>query len=53
MRLNPAEKNWPSFNDTPHERPVLAYDGEGRALAWLVGVFGGLTVLSAILVWLV
>lgn len=53
MRLYPAEKNWPSFNDSPHERPYLTYDGEARAFAWLVGIFGGLTVLAAMLTWLV
>lgn len=52
MRLNPAEITYPSFNDKPHDRPILVYDGEGRALVILVAAISGLTMLSLILAWL-
>jgi hypothetical protein len=49
MRLYPAEKAYPNFNDQPHERPVLSYSGDKRALAILAGVMGSLALLFFIL----
>lgn len=49
MRLNPTEKNYPNFNDSPHEVPVLTYDGTGRAVAWFAGIYGGTILLGYLL----
>ena len=44
-----AERTYPNFNDVPHQRPILANSGGGRALAILAGVLGSLTGLDALL----
>ncbi len=49
MRLNPAERAYPSFNDPPHDRPVLSMSGEKRAFGILVAVIGSLVSVSALL----
>ncbi|MFN8475816.1 MAG: hypothetical protein U0822_26790 [Anaerolineae bacterium] len=44
-----TERYYPSFNDSPHSRPVLTDGGTARAFAILVGVLGGLTGLATLL----
>lgn len=46
MRLNPSEKIYPSFNDQPHERPVLSNAGMNRTLLALAGIVGGTGLLA-------
>ena len=52
MRLYPAEKAYPNFNDKPHARPILTYSGEKYAIAMLAGVLGALAIVSVILSWI-
>ena len=40
---------YPSFNDAPHERPDLAYEGTGRAIVILVSVLGSIIALAVLL----
>ncbi len=46
MRLNPSEKNYPAFNDQPHQRPVLSNAGTSRALLAIAGIVGGTGLLA-------
>ncbi|MFN8483532.1 MAG: hypothetical protein U0768_10870 [Anaerolineae bacterium] len=48
MRLNPNERNYPAFNDQPHERPVLSNAGTNRALLALAGIVGGTGLLAVV-----
>ena len=49
MRLYPIEKTYPSFNDKPHERPILTYSGEKVPVAILAGVLVILAIVFLIL----
>ena len=44
-----TDRVYPSFNDAPHERPGLGYEGTGRALVILVGVLGSIIALALLL----
>jgi hypothetical protein len=39
----------PRFNDAPHERPILRYDGTERAVAILLCVLGIIAGLALLL----
>ena len=47
--VDSSERDYPSFVDAPHARPILTDGGAGRGLVILAGVVGGLTGLAALL----
>lgn len=48
-RLNPTEKQYPKFYDRPHDRAILSYNGEARAVMIFVAVVGVLIALAGLL----
>jgi hypothetical protein len=52
MFLQPTEKSYPQFVDSAHDRPILTYSGENRALAILTSLIGGLVGFAWLLTYL-
>lgn len=52
MYLQPTDTRYPSFVDSEHDRPILSYSGENRALAIFMSVVGGIIAFAWLLTYL-